>query len=396
MTKPNSTAVPDRLREALAFMETERPATERLVETLVRQNSFTQNREGVAAVVARLVPEFEKAGLSVEVVPSARYGPHLFFSGPASGNPILIVGHTDTVFPPGSFESFRRDGGRARGPGAYDMKGGIAVILLALRGARRAGLLERVALRGALVSDEEVGSPDSQPVLKERAAGASAALVFESGRPNDLIITRRKGVASLRVEAVGVASHAGNAHQKGKNAIWTIARFVDRAQGLTDYDRGATVNVGTIEGGTTKNTVPAHASCEVDLRFGSVADGRALLERIRTAGLAAAMPGTGIELSPLAWRDPLERTDASAALASEYGVCQVESGLGSGEADLEGGGSDACTTGALGIPSIDGLGPRGSGFHTQEEEIELGSLVPKAAALLRFLARRANAPESAR
>jgi len=388
--RPSSTPPSERLREALAWLDSERAAVERLLEALVRQNSYTQNREGVTAVVEQLVPELSEIGLAVETIPSARYGPHLAFAGPAAGAPIVLVGHTDTVFPPGTFESFRREGDRVRGPGAFDMKGGIAVMLLALRAARRAGLLDRVAVRGLLVSDEEVGSPESQAILRERATGATAALVFESGRERDLIVTRRKGVASVRVEAHGVAAHAGNAHADGKNAIWALARFVDRAQQLTDYARGLTVNVGTVEGGTTKNTVPAHARCDVDLRFETVADGRALGDRLRTAAAEVAVPGTRIEVSPLAWRDPLERTEASAALAAEYGACQVESGLGEGEAPQVGGGSDACTTGAMGIPSIDGLGPRGRGYHTHDEEMDVASLGPKAAALLRFLARRAG------
>jgi len=387
---PSPTPPSDRLREALAWLDSECASAERLLETMVRQNSYTRNREGVSAVVDRLVPELRAIGLAVETIPSAHYGPHVAFAGPAAGAPIVLVGHTDTVFPPGTFEGWKRDGDRVRGPGTFDMKGGIAVMLLALRAARRAGLLDRVAVRGVLVSDEEVGSPESQPILRERAAGAAAALVFESGRERDLIVTRRKGVASVRVDAHGVAAHAGNAHAQGRNAIWALARFVDKAQGLTDYPRGLTVNVGTVEGGTTKNTVPAHARCDVDLRFEAVADGRALGDQLRAAATEAAVPGTRVEVSPLAWRDPLERTEASAALAVEYGACQVESGLGAGEAPRVGGGSDACTTGAMGIPSIDGLGPRGRGYHTYDEEIDIGSLGPKAAALLRFLARRAD------
>jgi len=387
---------PDKLRDALRWLDGERPAMERLLEALVRQNSFTKNPAGVAAVADLLVPVLEQAGLAVERLPGARFGPHLAFRGPAAGAPVFLIGHTDTVFPAGTFEGWERlpagaDGAeRVRGPGTFDMKGGVVVMAWGLLAARRAGLLDAVAVRGMLVSDEEVGSPESQPLMVERARGAVAALGFESGRGGDRIVTARKGVASVKVEARGAAAHAGNAHQDGKNAIWALARFVDRAQGLTRYDRGLTVNVGTIQGGTTKNTVPAEAHCEVDLRFDTVADGNALRDALAALCADAAVPGTTLALSPIAWRDPLERTETSAALAAEYGACQRESGLLAGEAAKVGGGSDACTTGAMGIPSIDGLGPRGSGFHTHDEEVDLGSLVPKAAALLRFLAGRAR------
>jgi glutamate carboxypeptidase len=186
--------------------------------------------------------------------------------------------------------------------------------------------------------------------------------------------------------AHGVAAHAGNEHEKGKNAIWALARFVDLAQRLTDRERGLTVSVGTIRGGTSKNTVPERAECEVDLRFLSGADGERLVERLRRACAEAAVEGTRLELEATSWRTPLERTAASAVLAEAYGACQRESGLGSGEAPLVGGGSDACTTGAIGVPSIDGLGPRGAAYHTREERVELASLVPKAQAFLRYLA----------
>jgi glutamate carboxypeptidase len=376
--------------DALAWLDGQRTAMEELLRVLVEQGSFTKDRDGVAAVVELVAPRLAAAGLAVERIPSDAYGPHLAFRGPAAGAPVFLVGHTDTVFPPGTFEGFRVDGDRAVGPGVFDMKGGIAVMLFGLAAAARAGLLARVPVAGMLVADEEAGSPESQPLLAARARGAEAALVFESGREGDRIVTRRKGVASLRVIAHGVAAHAGNAHADGRNAIWALARFVDRAQGLTDSARGLTVNVGTIAGGTTKNTVPDEARCEVDLRFETRAAQETLLAAIEAAARDAALPGTWLEVTPLASRAPLERSPSSAALAAEYGGCQRESGLGAGETGLVGGGSDACTTAAAGVPSIDGLGPRGAGFHTHRETVELATLVPKAGALVRFLARRAG------
>lgn len=382
--------MPPPIDDALAWLRGERPAMEAFLAELVSQNSFTRNPAGVAAVVARVEARLLAIGLATERVASERFGPHLAFRGPAPGAPIFLVGHTDTVFPEGTFEGFRKEGERGLGAGAFDMKGGLVVLAFGLAAAARAGLLSRVAVAGLLVSDEEAGSPESQPLLAARARGAACALVFESGRAGDLVVTRRKGVASLRAEARGVAAHAGNEPEKGRSAIWSLARFVDRVQGLAEPARGLGVNVGTFQGGTTKNTVPERAVCEIDVRFERVEDGHALAARIADVAREAALPGTDIALARGAWRDPLERTAASAALAAEYGACQVASGLGAGEAPLAGGGSDACTTGAAGIPSIDALGPRGKGFHTRDEEVDLSSLVPKAQALLRFLAGRAG------
>jgi glutamate carboxypeptidase len=389
MTPPTS---PTPLDEALAWLAGQRKAMTGCLRMLVQQGSFTQDPAGVARVADLVAAELAACGLEVERLPSERFGPHLAFRGAAEGPPVFLIGHTDTVFPPGTFEGWRAEGDRVVGPGVFDMKGGLVVMLFGLMAARKAGLLEQVPVAGLLVSDEEVGSPDSQPHLRRLAQGARAALCFESGRAGDLIVTRRKGTAAVRVTAHGVAAHAGNEHEKGKNAIWALCRFVDRAQALTDRARGVTVNVGTVRGGTTKNTVPDRAECEVDLRFLTRADGEALVGALEEAAAAAAasVEGTRLAVERTAWRDPLERTEASAALAAAYGVAQAACGLGRGEAALMGGGSDACTTGALGIPSIDGLGPRGQGFHTHQETADLASLVPKAQAFLRWLATQAG------
>ncbi len=379
-----------RLDDAIGWLSGQRAGMESLLERLVLQNSFTLNRRGVEAVANLAAGQLRTLGLEVELRASPRFGPHVLFAGKASGAPVYLLGHTDTVHPPGAGEGFLREGDRAFGPGAYDMKGGIAVLLFGLAAAKRAGLLERVPLRGALVSDEEVGSPESQALVRTHAAGAAAGLCFESGRPGDLLVTTRKGGGSLEIEARGLAAHAGNEPEKGHSAVWSLARLIDRVQGMTDAGRGLSVNVARVTGGTARNTVPAEARCEIDVRFESSEDGRALVEAIQAAAAEVAIPGTGMTLVESAWREPLARTPASSALAKAYGECQRQCGLGMGEAPLMGGASDACTLGAMGIPTVDGLGARGRGYHTAREEVDLGSLVPKAMALLRFLAQRAG------
>jgi glutamate carboxypeptidase len=191
----------------------------------------------------------------------------------------------------------------------------------------------------------------------------------------------------MTVTARGKAAHAGNNHKDGANAIWALAKAVDAVQQLTDYARGRTVNVGQITGGTSKNTVPERAECMLDLRYETAADADALVAGVRAAAAAAAaaVPGVRFELSGGANRLPLERTPASAALRDEYAACARAAGLGNGEAGLLGGGSDANTIAPLGVPAIDGLGPRGAGFHTTDEYVELATFAPKAEALVRFL-----------
>jgi glutamate carboxypeptidase len=362
----------------------------------VEINSYTANIEGVNRVAAMLRQAFALSSLQGTVVPGgAGYGDHLIWRTPAAAapgaRPILLVGHHDTVFPPGHFEGWREADGRAIGPGALDMKGGLAVIRAALAALDEVGALAALPVAVMSVADEEVGSPDSAPHLVELARSAQCALVFESGRAGDAIITRRRGTGAMTAVAHGVAAHAGNNHKDGGNAIWALARFADAAQQLTDYARGRTVNVGTFSGGTSKNTVPERAECVLDLRYETVADAELLVAELRAAAAAAAagVPNTRIEATGGIRRLPLERTPASAALRDEYAACARAAALGDGEAALLGGGSDANTVAPLGVPAIDGLGPRGAGFHTQNEYVELATFGPKAEALVRFLAGRA-------
>ncbi|HKQ69677.1 MAG TPA: M20/M25/M40 family metallo-hydrolase, partial [Polyangiaceae bacterium] len=328
--------------------------------------------------------------LHCTVEKSATFADHLVFSTAARGAPIALVGHLDTVFPPGTFEGYRREGPLALGPGVLDMKGGLLVAGYALLALARTGALAHLPVRFVIVSDEEVGSPEGAPLLRRIAGGACCGLVFEAGRMNDAIVTQRKGTGNVTAVARGRAAHSGNLHHEGVNAIWALGRFVDRAQQLTHYDRGITVNVGRIEGGQSRNTVPDTARAELDIRFVSASDGEALVAELESAAAwaAASVAGASIELSGGVSRVPFERSPSGVGLFDEYAACALASGLGAVEAPLVGGGSDANTLSALGVPCIDALGPRGSGFHTRDERIEVATLLPKCAALVRFLVGR--------
>lgn len=374
------------LAEQAAFMEEQ-------TAILVNENSFTEHVEGGHRVAALLRELFAIPGLERREIPSQKFADHFVFEskGRAGAAPIALVGHYDTVFPPGTFEGFRVDGELVRGPGVLDMKGGLVVVATALRGlAETCGLDALPPLRLVVVADEEVGSPEGKAIIEDATRGSASALVFEAGRAEDKIITMRKGTGMVKVTATGRAAHAGADHKSGANALWALARFVDAVQKLTDYERGVTVNVGRIQGGQSKNTVPDHAVADVDLRFVTQADAERLVAAVRAAAreAAAGVPGTELAVEGGVARAPLERTPESEALFRAYGEAARAAGLGSAEAALIGGGSDASTTSAIGIASIDGLGPRGKGFHTKDEQVERASFVPKATALARFLASR--------
>jgi glutamate carboxypeptidase len=377
---------------AAAWLADKTPAIEATIAALVEVNSFTENVDGGRKVAALLQDAFKLPGLACRVSPSTKYADHLVFSSTselAGRAPIALVGHLDTVFPPGTFEGYRRDGDLARGPGVLDMKGGLTLVAFALRALAESGGLGQLApLRIVIVADEEIGSPEGQGVIQEAIRGASQCLVFEAGRAADAIITRRKGTGAVVATAHGIAAHAGNNHREGKNALWALSRFVDRVQGLTDYDRGITVNVGKVAGGQGKNTVPDRADAWIDVRFCTREDAESTLTAMRAlaAQVGVEIAGTRVELDGGVARLPLEKSPTSIELMETYAKCAEASGLGFAEAPLIGGGSDASTSSAMGIASIDGLGPRGKGFHTKDEQIEVASLVPKAQALARFLA----------
>ena len=375
------------LDQALAAVRARAGEMLAMTREWVEINSYTENVAGVNAVAARLKEAFALPSLQAAPVPSERYGEHLFWRTGAPGKAVLLVGHHDTVFPPDYFEGWREEGGRAIGPGVLDMKGGLAVIRAALAALDEVGLLAAIPVVVASVSDEEIGSVDSRPHLEAAGRDAACALVFESGRVNDAVVTRRRGTGAVRVSVTGRAAHAGNAHKEGVNAIWAISLVVDAAQKLTEYARGLTVNAGLIRGGTSKNTVPEHAEASFDLRFETVADAHGLMDALRQIcrDVEAAVPGAIIALEGGPNRLPMERSDASGKLYEEYAACARASGLGGDEMPIVGGGSDANTLAAIGVPSIDALGPRGAGFHTTHEYAELATFLPRAEALVRFL-----------
>lgn len=365
-----------------------------MLERWVRQNSFSANIEGVNAVGELLAGDFAAIGggaLLFERHPGDGVGDHLVWrtaswdARPAAERQLLI-GHHDTVFPPGTFDVWESIGDILRGPGVLDMKGGLAVIHTALAALAEAGALADLPLAVVSVADEEIGSQGSRPILESLARGAGAALVFEAGRTTDAIVTQRKGTGRVAVRAVGKAAHAGNCHAEGVNAIWALARFIDAAQRQTCYDAGVTVNVGLMRGGSSANTVPAEAECAIDIRFERAVDGEALMAALeRAADEIETALGAQVILSGGIRRQPLERSDASVALYRAYAACARAAGLDAGEAPLMGGGSDANTVSAVGVPAIDGLGPRGRGFHTHDEYIEIATLPRRIEALIRYL-----------
>ncbi len=380
-----------------------------LLRRLVEQPSFTTARDDVEAAASIVDEAAALIGMSVtrHADPDGVYADHRTYATAATRDDDrtpLLVGHIDTVFPRSlGFLAFSRDDGPegpgtgdlVRGPGVLDMKSGLTTILFAIAAVRRV-CGDALRVRFACNTDEEVGSPSSEPMLHALAPKSTAALVFEAGRDADRIVTMRKGGGLFELTVYGKAAHAGNAHAEGRNAIHALALLIPRIEALTDYARGITVNVGVVEGGTSKNTVPERARALIDTRFDTRADAErvigALQEIARTPFRArdwvpAKLREVRAELGGHMTRPPMEPGPGTDALRARYEACAADVGLAVGEAPRQGGGSDGNLLAGWGVPTIDGLGPWGKNFHQTTELSSLASLRRRTQALACLLAQ---------
>jgi glutamate carboxypeptidase len=298
--------------------------------------------------------------------------------------PLYVLGHLDTVHPRGTIatQPFRADMDRVGGPGVYDMKSGWATMLEALAVLRRAGRPPRRTVRLLLNCDEEIGSHAARDLFHAAADEAFAALVPEPCMGDGSVKTRRKGVGTYRIDAFGRAAHAGIEPEKAVSAIVELANRIVHILELADHSRGTTMNIGTIGGGTATNVVPAHAWATVDTRFLEPDEG----DRLDTALLALGpvLAGVRLEVERTEMRPPLVRTAGVAQLFEHARYLAAGLGFALGEG-TSGGGSDGSLVGALGLPVLDGLGPRGGGAHSADEHILLSDLPFRLALYIRLL-----------
>lgn len=356
------------------------------VSALCRIESPTDRPETQARVHAVLGPSFQDLGYDVRIVPGRTSGDHFLAvprRRPRQGRQ-LLVGHSDTVWPVDTLEHMpvRLEGGRLHGPGTLDMKGGVALMVFALRTLRQLELEPPLAPVVFINADEEVGSPDSKRHMRRLARRVDRALVLEPALgPRGLIKTARKGVGQFHVRIRGRASHAGLDPESGASAIQELSHVIQALHGLTDPQRGTTVNVGVVRGGTRANVVAADATAIVDLRVTSAEEGRRLEESI--GSLRPRTPGVSLEITGGMRAAPLERTPRNRRLWSQAREAGVSLGLTLDET-LAGGGSDGNTT-SLYTATLDGLGCVGDGAHADHEHIEVDPSLERCALLARLL-----------
>ena len=346
-----------------------------LVELLRELVEIESPTGDTGEIQARLEQELRAVCACVE-----RRGDHLYATIEGDEPPLLLLGHVDTVWPRGTLARmpFRLDGDRAYGPGTHDMKGGLVVLLEALRRTET-----RHAIRVVVNADEEIGSPDSRSLLAEAADGAVAAFVLEGPAEGGHLKTARKGIGRFTLTVRGRAAHAATPAE-GVSAIEEFAHQVLRLQRLAGH--GVTVNVGLVSGGQTVNTVAPWAKCEIDLRYVTPADREVAMAKITRIIETAHVPGTSATLAIAGEFKPLVETPDSKRLFEHYAACAKDFGL-KVEGEFTGGCADSGFTAGVGTPTICAVGPIGGRAHTPDEYLVVDSLVPRAQTLALAVAR---------
>ena len=376
-------------RDLVSFFRPLEPQMVQWLTRLVNTDTPSDQKQPLDQLANWFAGQFRRCGAQTELLKDREAGNHLLARWAGSGSlrkPILILGHLDTVW--GLGESKRRpariDQGKLFGPGAVDMRGGLTLVLAL---AKYLGVYSSTLIRPVTVlldSDEEVGSHTSRNLIETEAKMSEAVLVMEPCLPGGALKTFRKGVGRFTITARGVAAHAGVDYSKGVSAIQELAHQVLALYKLNDPDKGTTVNVGVIRGGSRSNVVADQAEMEVDVRVASVAEGERLDSLVH--GLKPKTRGASLQITGGINRPPMERTAKIIALFERAKALAAEIGIELTQGET-GGGSDGSLTAALGIPTLDGLGPDGAGPHALHEHVLIESLVPRAALLTQLVLR---------
>ena len=388
-TPESLSAIEELAMNLLDHYTARREAILQSIRELVERETKSREESRLNEIASFISGQLREIGGQVELIPQNGYGTHLRarfdFGHDRMEQGVLVVGHLDTVWPVGSLERlpFRvTPEGCAHGPGIFDMKSGVAILVESLRTIVSQRLATKRPVTLLLTCDEEIGSRTSRPLIEEDAKNAAAALILEPPISGGVVKTGRKGIGTFTVRALGRAAHAGLDPEKGVNAIVELAHQTLRLSALNDYGRGVTVSVGLVEGGSALNVVPACASAKVDVRFWTPEDGENLIAAIR--GLTPVTVGAKIEVSGGINRPPMPRSEKNIALYEHARALAAELGFELKD-EVVGGGSDGNFIAAMGVPTLDGLSVDGAGAHAEHEHIVIDDIPRRAALLTRLM-----------
>jgi glutamate carboxypeptidase len=361
----------------------------RVLRRFVTSESPSLEKAAADRCCTLVAKRWRRLGARVERIQQRNRGDHLrVTSAPDDSRlagQLFVLGHYDTVYPTGTVKAmpFRISGGKAYGPGIFDMKAGIVQALFALQAIQQAKFRLQKQIVFLWTSDEEIGSESSRKLIEVEACRSDAVFVLEpSFGPRGLVKTARKGVGEAELIVQGRASHAGLAPEEGINAVHELAAQVTRIENWNDSRRGISINADVVEGGTRTNVIAEHARAVLDLRALRVSDMRSIENRLRA--LRPVHKGAKLKITGGFDRPPLERKNCAALFTKAKSLAK-QMNLSLGECTA-GGGSDGNFTGALGIPTLDGLGAVGDGAHSDHEYVFIHTLPARAALLAALLA----------
>lgn len=349
---------------------------------IININSYTRNKAGVDENGVIFSQWMEQLGFNKQVFQREHIGNHLIYrSDLREGKKrVLLLGHLDTVFPPGTFESFREEDEWVYGPGVCDMKGGNIVALEALRNVfNEQGGIANIDM--LLVSDEESGSEDSTSVTQSLAADYDYCFVFEAAGKEHEVVIARKGVGTFKIALKGLAAHAGNHYSDGADANLAAAHMIIELAQLTNLKLGTTVNAGKISGGIGANTISPRAEIVVELRYTQSEERDRVLKAMDDICHSPKVEGVTATLSGNIQRDVMQSSDTQMTLLAELGEI-----LGYDlKTEKRGGVSDANTISAKGVATLDGFGPYGDGDHTIAERANKASFTRRINEMTKIL-----------
>lgn len=372
-----------------SFLQQHQEEMLEFIGQLVNIDSGSYDKLGVDFIGQLLTKEYLDMGFKVKVIEQNECGNHLIIEHKDAADPeIIILAHMDTVFPAGTAEErpYRIEGNRAFGPGVIDMKASQAAILYAVKALIHSGNEGFKNIRIVLNSDEEIGSPTSREIIEREAIGKKYALVMEPARKDGSLVSSRRGKGNYTLIIEGKAAHSGIEPEKGRSAIEELAHKIIQLHNLSDYEKGISVNVGLIEGGSSANTVSDHAEAQIDVRIKEMEQAELLEKRLEKICSSSEVAGTKISLEGEMNRPPMEKNKKTKALLSIIRDIGAEIGVEI-EDTATGGGSDASFTSKLGVATIDGLGPVGGNAHSSQEYLEIPSLVERTHLLATIIQR---------
>lgn len=377
------------MQTILPFLQTRQDEMLELLRVFVEYESHSRDKASNDRLAQVLATRFETlTGGKAQILPHAQSGNQVrgeWNFGDADAPQILLLGHFDTVWQPGTLGRmpFRVEDGKAFGPGTFDMKAGLVQGFFALRALSQLGRKIGYRVVFLMTSDEEIGSSNSRELIEAEAAKSHCVLVLEpAAGEKGALKTSRKGSAGFEMNIEGITAHAGLDPEKGRSAIEELARQIIYLHGLTDFKRGITLNVGVVEGGTASNVVAGHASAQIDLRIHTQADAAEIVPLIVEA--KPFLDGTRVSIEGGLSRPPMGRTEAAAKLYElAKRIARDEMNFELAEIGV-GGGSDGNFTAPL-APTLDGLGPVGDGAHAAHEHVVITEMPRRSALLARLI-----------